>query len=401
MMADDEIVSAVFSADSKRIALGTDAGVVTVRDAATEKQLGGSMTLPGSAWSVSFSPDGSLVAAATDAGKVGTWNALTGQPLAQGIAYHEAAYHISFSNDSKFILIPTGDDYTDLRDARTGVRRMKLNSATTVLSAQYNAGGNKIVTAGGNSRATVWDAATGKPSDAVMQHGFAVVYASFSPDGRLVLTASRDHTARVWDTESGRAVGAPLEHPAPVGRASFSPDGRLIATVAGDKAVRFWDSATGDPAALPTFFEAGAYAAFDPRSPAVLIAGGSMASIVDLAPDEDAPGWLSELADFASTLTNYDHTHEPDLTRVESIKARLNQLQSKDRWTLFGKWYFTEITQRPVSPWSQLTLEQYVNLLIARGDQASLTYAQVLSHPFPSWLAKISVAQGKLKPAAR
>ncbi len=396
---DDEIAAAVFSADSKRIATGTDAGVVTIWDSSTGKQMAGSMTVPGAAWSISFSPDGTLLAAASDAGKVRTWDALTGQPLAQAIEYHEAAYHVSFSNDSKQILVPTGDDYTDLRDARTGARHMKLAGANTVLSAQFNTAGDKIVTAGANSRAQVWNAATGQPTGIVLQHGYAVVFAGFSPDGRLTLTASRDHTARIWKTESGEPVGAPLEHPAPVGRASFSPDNQLVATVAGDKAVRLWEAATGDPVALPVFFDAGAYATFHPNSHSVLIAGGSLASVVDLAPDEDAPIWLADLADFASTLNNYDHSKTPDLVRVDGIKAELALSQATDPWTIFGRWYFTDITQRAVSPWSQLTLEQYVNQLIARGDQASLTYAQALSHPFPSWLARIAATQAKLKPA--
>ena len=397
---EDEIVAAVFSADSKRIATGTDDGVVTIWDASNGQQLLQPMKLPGAAWSISFSPDGSLLAAASDAGKVRTWNAFTGQPLAQEVQYHEAAYHVSFSKDSKLILIPTGDDYTDLRDARTGVRRRKLAGANTVLGAQFSPRGDTIVTAGADSRAHVWNAATGQPTGVVMQHGYAIVYADFSPDGRFILTASRDHTVCVWDAVSGKPVGVPLEHPAPVGRASFSPDSRLVASVAGDKAVRLWDSATGDPVALPVFFDGAAYTTFHPGGRSVLIAGGSQAAIVDLAPDEDAPGWLADVAEFASTLTNYDHRETPDLARMDGISSQLTQSQAQDPWTLFGRWYFTAITQRPVSPWSQLTLEQYVNLLVARGDQASLTYAQALSHPFPSWLAKISVAQASLRPTA-
>ncbi len=400
MQQEEEIVAAVFSADSKRIATGTEGGEVTMWDAATAKQVGRSVTLPGAAWSISFSPDGTLLAAASDSGKVRTWNALTGKPLAQSIEYHEAAYHVSFSNDSKSILIPTGDDYTDVRDARTGVRRMKLAGANTILSARFNAAGDRIVTAGANSRAHVWDAATGEATGAVLQHGYAIVYADFSPDGRLILTASRDHTARVWDAETGRPVGAPLEHPAPVGRASFSPDSRLVATVAGDKAVRLWNAATGDPVALPLFFDAAAYVAFRPGAQSVLLAGSSLAMVVDLAPDEDAPAWLADLADFASTLNNYDHGETPDLQKIDALKVRLGQSQAKDRWTAFGQWFFTDNVHRTVSPWSQLTLEAYVDLLIARGDPPSLTYAQALSHPFPSWLARVSAAQARLHPGA-
>ncbi len=393
----DEIVAAAFSKDSKRIATGTDSGAIVIWDTSTGKPLVTSMSLPGAAWSVTFSPDGALLAAASDAGKVRTWRASSGEPLAQDIQYHEAAYHVTFSSDSKLLLIPTGDDYTDLRDASTGARRFKLTSTSTVVSAQFDERQDKIITAGADSRAHLWNAATGQPDGPVFQHGFGITYAAFSADDRLVLTASRDHTARVWNASTGNLVGAPLEHPSPVGRASFSPDSHLVVTAAGDKAIRLWDAATGDPVAPPTFFDAGAYAAFNPNSHSVLLAGGSLASIFDLAPEEDAPAWLADLADFASTLNNYDHSGTTNLSKIDSLKEQLLHSSANDRWTRFGKWYFADITQRPVSPWSELTLEKYVDLLIARGDAASLTYAQTLSHPFPSWLAKVSVAKANLK----
>ena len=56
------------------------------------------------------------------------------------------------------------------------------------------------------------------------------VSAVFSPDGRRVVTASDDDTARVWDAATGRPVGAPLQHKGAVRFAAFSPDGRRVVT---------------------------------------------------------------------------------------------------------------------------------------------------------------------------
>jgi hypothetical protein len=129
-----------------------------------------------------------------------------------------------------------------------------------------------------------------------------------------------------------------------------------------------------------------------------LIAGGSSGWVLDLPPNDEAPSWLADLLDFASTLNNFDQAKKPDLVRMEAIRAQLNSSKANDQWTLFGKWYFADITQRPISPWSHVTLESYVNLLIAKGDRSSLEYAKALSRPFPSWLAKVNSSLVKLPP---
>jgi hypothetical protein len=397
---DDEVVSGVFSTDGKRVATGTDDGKIAIWDTSTGKRLALSMELLGSAWSVSFSPDGKIIAAASEAGKARTWDAATGKPLSPLIEYHESAYHVSFSRDGRSLLIATGDNYADLYDPRTGVRTSRLRRGKDIYTALFSPDGKRILTSSGDSTAEVWDAQKGTLTDVVMTHGFGIGSAEFNSDASLIVTASRDHTARIWNANDGKLLVAPLQHPAPVGWASFSSDSRLVATVAGDKAVRLWDALTGDQVQLPFVTPGGSpYFSFSPDGLSLLIASGSSGWVLDLPPHGEAPSWLPDVLDFASTLNNnFDQSRKPDLVKIEAIGAKLNGTKANDPWTLFGQWYFANITQRPVSPWSHVSLESYVNLLIAKGDRSSLEYAKSLSRPFPSWLAKVNASMAKLPP---
>ena len=55
----------------------------------------------------------------------------------------------------------------------------------------------------------VWDEASGKTIGQPMRHDDAVLSAQFSADGQRVVTASRDKTARVWDASTIRNQDAP------------------------------------------------------------------------------------------------------------------------------------------------------------------------------------------------
>ena len=61
----------------------------------------------------------------------------------------------------------------------------------------------------GDNTVRVWDEASGKTIGEPMRHDDAVLSAQFSADGQRVVTASRDKTARVWDASTIRNQDAP------------------------------------------------------------------------------------------------------------------------------------------------------------------------------------------------
>jgi WD40 repeat protein/serine/threonine protein kinase len=83
-------------------------------------------------------------------------------------------------------------------------------------------------------------------------HPEAITHVEFSPDGTRILSAGRDGTARVWDAATGNTLfDTPPAHVGPINHAAFSPDGRQIVTGGQDKTARVWNAFTGEALSPP------------------------------------------------------------------------------------------------------------------------------------------------------
>src|SRR5204863_23445 len=149
-------------------------------------------------------------------------------------------------------VVTAGEDHTArVWDADTGAPRTgPLPHGAPVLSAAFSPGDGRVVATAGVDAALRRGAATtshlGRTwADATMRHNGKAWHAAFSPDGRFVVTASMDGTARVWDAETGAHLTSPLRHGTIALHAGFSPDGELVVTTSDDKTARIWDAATG------------------------------------------------------------------------------------------------------------------------------------------------------------
>jgi WD40 repeat protein len=109
-----------------------------------------------------------------------------------------------------------------------------------ICAVMFSPDGTKIVTAGNDNTARLWDAAAGKPLGTPMMHDGPVLAVAFSPDGTKIATASADNTARLWDVATGRPLSPPMKHDGQVFRVAFSPDGAKIATASADNTARIW-----------------------------------------------------------------------------------------------------------------------------------------------------------------
>ena len=216
-----------------------------------------------------FSPDNTRVllaagdrgAADDESGKARTQIVTISSPDVQPIdlAAMGVVGYATFSLDGSHVLTGTRGSarvwYAATGDPATPL----LPHEGEVTSTCFNATMTQVATAGSNDTAKIWtiDLAKGTAAGAAGWNGFLrghsadVAQAIFSPDGEKLLTAGYDRTAILWQAAPGKAVPtghqlAVLRHDRPINDVGFSPDGRFVVTACADHTARVWDMAIGE-----------------------------------------------------------------------------------------------------------------------------------------------------------
>ena len=112
---------------------------------------------------------------------------------------------------------------------------------------RFSPDGARLVTAGKDGTARVWDAATGRCLKVLDHRGIEVNSAAFSADGKSVATASDDGFVRLWDAASGevkRRFSPPYTDAAHA--ALFTPDGNRLVSASRDGRLVVWNASTGE-----------------------------------------------------------------------------------------------------------------------------------------------------------
>jgi WD40 repeat protein len=261
----------MWSSDEGRILTSGDDGTVRVWDVSTPLNAGKKTADELLALSVSgytvlqavWNADESRILTASRDGTARVWDvstlrqtqdgaglgagAETGAELITLTGHTGPVNQAGWNSDETRIMTAGADGTARVWDAETGVELVTLLGHTHELwSAVWNSEGNRILTASADGTARVWNAKTGEELLTLSGHTDEVHQAVWNGDESRILTSSTDGTARVWNAETGAELFILSGHTDAVNQAVWSGDDRRILTASSDGTVRQWYAWTGD-----------------------------------------------------------------------------------------------------------------------------------------------------------
>lgn len=190
-------VCAALSADAKSVAVGDDAGRVSVWSLADRTLLGTIDT--GSRRAVRqvvLSDDGKLVAAPSAKG-VGVWTVGKAEPACDVAADDQVTFRIFPSGDR--LAVAGRDGAVRVFGIATGKEELAMfGHVGRVTGLGVSSNGRTVVSGGSTGEVRFWDARTGGELLALRRHSSAVTLVEFSADGKFLVTAG-DGQFATWD----------------------------------------------------------------------------------------------------------------------------------------------------------------------------------------------------------
>lgn len=213
------------------------------------------------------------------------WWRLAPEPLLWAERTGGVVYDGDFTADGTQVISVSQDGGMYIYDVATAATRIVRGHGDQMMAVDRTADGKVIATGGWDGRIVLWEGTTGRQIAAIDAHAAGILDLNFDQSGRRLVSAGIDRQARVWDVATreelarfeaseliptvdiddsgeriiyglmdgsiqigrikGQHVEATLrEHRGPVIRVRFAAAARTFASAGADRAVRIWDTST-------------------------------------------------------------------------------------------------------------------------------------------------------------
>lgn len=193
-----------------------------------------------------FAPDNRLLL--TTSGKtIRVWDVRSGELLRQ-YATDVTVGWAAWAHDGKHWFIAGGDGKARLFDAATGklTRTFVGHTDARIESVAFAPDDKRALSSGFDGSVRIWDLDTGQQVRTLVGNGgLRVRQAVWSPDGSSILCGGADNLVHHWDVQKGQEVRRFVGHTSYVESVSCSPDGRRMLSAGLDGTIRLWDVGTG------------------------------------------------------------------------------------------------------------------------------------------------------------
>ncbi len=234
---------------SKFVATMED-GTARIIDSRTRQTVRNLATHPGPAYAAAWSPNDLAVATGDETARIWLENPDNGQKIREYRTHTKGIEKLSFNLPGTSLLSTGKDDEIkiyDLTSPKPKEAEHILGHGLNFYGATFSPRAPYLFATGflGIGGTRLYNALQGTVIGYFNGHSDQGVFdVAFSPDGTRLVTAGRDANAIVWDVKHYEKLQTLRGHGDWVNNVAFSPNGRLIATSSTDRTVKVWDART-------------------------------------------------------------------------------------------------------------------------------------------------------------